>query len=89
MHKVAFRAQNFCSMCRDKNGVKRQHHSDNLILLEKVDKLFIDIIKSGGLTDEEERMTKRIIKKGRKLIDEYEKEKERRIREREIKKFGS
>ncbi len=63
MHKVAFRAQNFCSMCRDKNRVKRQHHSDNLILLEKVDKLFIDIIKSGGLTDEEERVTKRIVKK--------------------------
>lgn len=76
-------------MCRDKVLGKNQGHSDNLILLEKADKLFIDIEKNGGLTDEEERVTKRIVRRGNRLIDEFEKEKERRIREREIEKFGS
>ncbi|UVP00725.1 hypothetical protein NXV86_12810 [Bacteroides sp. BFG-257] len=52
-------------MCRDKDLGKNQGHSDNLILLEKADKLFIDIEKNGGLTDEEERVTKRIVKKGK------------------------
>lgn len=68
---------------------KNQGHSDNLILLEKTDKLFIDIEENGGLTNEEERVTKRIVKRGNRLIDEYEKEKERRMREREIEKYGA
>ena len=76
-------------MCRDKVLGKNQGHSDNLILLEKTDKLFIDIEKNGGLTDEEERVTKRIVRRGNRLIDEFEKEKERRLRQREIEKFGS
>ncbi len=87
--KVAFLTQTLCHVCRDKDLGKNQGHSDNLILLEKADKLFIDIEKNGGLTDEEERVTKRIVKKGNRLIHEFEKEKERRIREREIEKFGS
>jgi hypothetical protein len=82
--KVAFLTQTLCHVCRDKDLGKNQGHSDNLILLEKADKLFIDIE-----TDEEERVTKRIVKKGNRLIHEFEKEKERRIREREIEKFGS
>ena len=76
-------------MCRDKVLGKSQGHSENLILPEKTDKLFIDIEKNGGLTDEEERVTKRIVRRGNRLIDEFEKEKERRIREREVEKFGS
>lgn len=76
-------------MCVEIRFGKNQGHSDNLILLEKTDKLFIDIEKNGGLTDEEERVTKRIVRRGNRLIDEFEKEKERRIREREIEKFGS
>ncbi len=87
--KVAFLTQTLCHVCRDKDLGKNQGHSDNLILLEKADKLFIDIEKNGGLTDEEERVTKRIVRRGNRLIDEFEKEKERRIREREIEKFGS
>ena len=79
----------FISTHMTKSLGKNQGHSDNLILLEKADKLFIDIEKNGGLTDEEERVTKRIVKKGNRLIHEFEKEKERRIREREIEKFGS
>lgn len=71
-----------------KDEVKKQNHSENLILLERVDKLFINIIKNGSLTDEEKRVTKRIVKKGIRLIDESEKEKERRIREKEIEKYG-
>ena len=59
------------------------------VIVEKTDKLFIDIEKNGGLTDEEERVTKRIVRRGNRLINEFEKEKERRIREREIEKFGS
>ena len=87
--KVVFLTQTLCHVCRDKVLGKNQGHSDNLILLEKTDKLFIDIEKNGGLTDEEERVTKRIVRRGNRLIDEFEKEKERRIREREIEKFGS
>lgn len=51
-------------MCRDKVLGKNQGHSDNLILLEKTDKLFIDIEKNGGLTDEEERVTQTYRKNG-------------------------
>ena len=62
-------------MCRDKVLGKNQGHSDNLILLEKTDKLFIDIEKNGGLTDEEERVTKRIVRRGNRLIDELKRRK--------------
>lgn len=76
-------------MCVEIRFGKNQGHSDNLIYWRRQNKLFIDIEKNGGLTDEEERVTKRIVRRGNRLIDEFEKEKERRIREREIEKFGS
>lgn len=63
-------------------------HSTNLVLLKEVETIFTNLKEKGGLTDQEERIVRRIVRDGVKLIDEYEAEKEKRIREREIEKYG-